>query len=167
MVEGYTTIIILKAIEDFPFGPHSRPCTCTLILMMMNMVLILDFISTCVFFQRGNKYINIQPEYIINGKICDYMKKPSLSWNYIFDYINAIILLGNEFNGLVIWNPTIREHKVVIEPPPCSHLPSNAEYSSTTFAFGYDQNCEIVLHGFFFFLMKLFCMCCVTIYAQY
>ena len=77
----------------------------------------------------------ILPPYFIDSIICDCMKKPYLFGNHIFDCINGIICLGDEINGLVLWNPAIREYKVVPEPP-CHNYHS----SNDVLAFGYDHN---------------------------
>ena len=61
------------------------------------------------------------------------MKKPDIFGTPVFDCINGIICLGDEINGLVLWNPATREHKVV--PKPFCDL-----FDSVNFAFGYDHN---------------------------
>ena len=61
------------------------------------------------------------------------MKKPDIFGTPVFDCINGIICLGDEINGLVLWNPETREHKAV--PKPFCDL-----FDSVNFAFGYDHN---------------------------
>ena len=57
---------------------------------------------------------------------------------YICDCINGIFCIGNETNGFVLWNPAMREYKVVPKPPHRRRrYPSEG---NTTCVFGYDHN---------------------------
>ena len=58
---------------------------------------------------------------------------------YISDCINGIICLRELSSRLVLWNPAVREYKVIPNPPSHVHSPSNVCYDYPTFAFGYDH----------------------------
>ncbi|XP_075664243.1 F-box/kelch-repeat protein At3g06240-like [Castanea sativa] len=58
---------------------------------------------------------------------------------YISDCINGIICLRELSSRLFLWNPAIREYKVIPDPPSYVHSPSNVCYDYPTFAFGYDH----------------------------
>ena len=67
------------------------------------------------------------------------LKKSILRGTYIFDCINGIICLGDETNGYILWNPAIREYKVLLKLSFHICHPFNT-FPGNTFTFGYGQN---------------------------